>query len=268
VTAAQDPGQEAARGAANRESADTAGAREAAAQEVVRTGNTVPEPSVTSMFDSIAPVYDRMNTLMTAGMDGRWRRAAVRAANLSKGGTALDVACGTGKLTAALAAKVGPEGRVEGVDLSPAMLDEAQRAFGAMPGIEFVLGNALSLPVADRSFDAATIAFGLRNLASFEDGFREMARAVRSGGRVVCLELSVPRPRFMGRFYVALFRITAPFIGALFRRRAAYAYLPSSLKGFPPAEEIAATMRHVGLKDVGFKRLGLGTVALHWGTVA
>jgi len=95
-----------------------------------------------------------------------------------------------------------------------------------------------------------------------------MARAVRSGGRVVCLELSVPRPRFMGRFYVALFRITAPFIGALFRRRAAYAYLPSSLKGFPPAEEIAATMRHVGLKDVGFKRLGLGTVALHWGTVA
>ncbi len=268
MTAAQDPGQEAARGAANRESADTAGAREAAAQEVVRTGNTVPEPSVTSMFDSIAPVYDRMNTLMTAGMDGRWRRAAVRAANLSKGGTALDVACGTGKLTAALAAKVGPEGRVEGVDLSPAMLDEARRAFGAMRGIEFVLGNALSLPVADRSFDAATIAFGLRNLASFEDGFREMARAVRSGGRVVCLELSVPRPRFMGRFYVALFRITAPFIGALFRRRAAYAYLPSSLKGFPPAEEIAATMRHVGLKDVGFKRLGLGTVALHWGTVA
>ena len=268
MTAAQDPGQEAARGAANRESADTAGAREAAAQEVVRTGNTVPEPSVTSMFDSIAPVYDRMNTLMTAGMDGRWRRAAVRAANLSKGGTALDVACGTGKLTAALAAKVGPEGRVEGVDLSPAMLDEARRAFGAMRGIEFVLGNALSLPVADRSFDAATIAFGLRNLASFEDGFREMARAVRSGGRVVCLELSVPRPRFMGRFYVALFRITAPFIGALFRRRAAYAYLPSSLKGFPPAEETAATMRHVGLKDVGFKRLGLGTVALHWGTVA
>jgi demethylmenaquinone methyltransferase/2-methoxy-6-polyprenyl-1,4-benzoquinol methylase len=268
VTAAQDPGPEAARGVANRESADTAAAREAVAQEAIRTGNTVPEPSVTSMFDSIAPVYDRMNTLMTAGMDGRWRRAAVRAANLSKGGTALDVACGTGKLTAALAAKVGPEGRVEGVDLSPAMLDEARRAFGSMPGVEFVLGNALSLPVADRSFDAATIAFGLRNLASFEDGFREMARAVRSGGRVVCLELSVPRPRFMGRFYVALFRITAPFIGALFRRRAAYAYLPSSLKGFPPAEEIAATMRRVGLEDVRFKRLGLGSVALHWGTVA
>ena len=233
-----------------------------------RTGNTVPEPSVTNMFDSIAPVYDRMNTLMTAGMDGRWRRAAVRAARLSRGGSALDVACGTGKLTAALAGAVGPDGRVVGVDLSAAMLDEARRAFGGMPGVEFVLGNALALPVADGTFDAATIAFGLRNLASFEDGLREMARAVRSGGRVVCLELSVPRPRFMGRFYVGLFRTTAPFIGALFKRRAAYAYLPSSLNGFPAAEEIADTMRRVGLREVTFKRLALGTVALHWGTVA
>ena len=238
------------------------------AEDESRTGNTVPEPSVTHMFDSIAPVYDRMNTLMTAGMDGRWRRAAVRAARLSPGGTALDVACGTGKLTAALAGAVGSEGRVVGVDLSAAMLDEARRAFGDMPGVEFVLGNALALPVADGTFDAATIAFGLRNLASFEDGFREMARAVRSGGRVVCLELSVPRPRFMGRVYVGLFRTTAPLIGALFKRRAAYAYLPSSLNGFPAAEEIAATMRRVGLRDVAFKRLALGTVALHSGTVA
>lgn len=241
---------------------------EAEAREASRTGNTVPEPSVTTMFDSIAPVYDRMNTLMTAGMDGRWRRAAVRAARLSKGGSALDVACGTGKLTAALAGAVGPEGRVVGVDLSPAMLDEARRAFGEMPGVEFVLGNALALPVADGSFDAATIAFGLRNLASFEDGFREMARTVRSGGRVVCLELSVPRPRFMGRVYVGLFRVTAPLIGTLFRRRAAYVYLPSSLEGFPAPEEIAATMRRVGLQEVTFKRLTLGSVALHSGTVA
>jgi demethylmenaquinone methyltransferase / 2-methoxy-6-polyprenyl-1,4-benzoquinol methylase len=244
------------------------GPTEARADEISRTGNTVPEPSVTTMFDSIAPVYDRMNTLMTAGMDGRWRKAAVRAARLSLGGSALDVACGTGKLTAALAGAVGPEGRVVGVDLSAAMLDEARHAFGHMPGVDFVLGNALALPVADGSFDAATIAFGLRNLAGFEDGFREMARAVRSGGRVVCLELSVPRPRFMGRVYIGLFKVTAPFIGALFRHRAAYAYLPSSLNGFPAAEEIAATMTRVGLRDVTFKRLALGTVALHSGTVA
>jgi demethylmenaquinone methyltransferase/2-methoxy-6-polyprenyl-1,4-benzoquinol methylase len=255
VTGANEPDSEAARA-------------EAKARGASRTGNAVPEPRVTTMFDSIAPVYDRMNTLMTAGMDGRWRRAAVRAARLSKGGSALDVACGTGKLTAALAGAVGPEGRVVGVDLSPAMLDEARRAFGEMPGVEFVLGNALALPAEGGTFDAATIAFGLRNLASFEDGFREMARTVRSGGRVVCLELSVPRPRFLGRVYIGLFRVTAPFIGALFRRRAAYAYLPSSLNGFPAPEEIAATMRRVGLTEVTFKRLALGSVALHAGTVA
>lgn len=233
-----------------------------------RLGNTVPEPRVTTMFDSIAPVYDRMNTFMTAGSDGRWRRAAVRAAGLQRGGTALDVACGTGKLTAALAEAVGPDGHVLGVDLSPGMLDEARRACGDLPGIEFRLGNALALPVADGSFDAATIAFGLRNLASFEDGLREMARTVRSGGRVVCLELSVPRPRFMGRIYRGMFRMMAPVAGAIFRRRAAYSYLPRSLDGFPAAEEIAATMRRVGLTDVSFKRFALGAAALHVGTVA
>jgi demethylmenaquinone methyltransferase/2-methoxy-6-polyprenyl-1,4-benzoquinol methylase len=220
------------------------------------------------MFDSIAPVYDRMNTLMTAGLDGRWRRAAVRAAGLSRGGAALDVACGTGKLSASLAGAVGPEGRVLGVDISEAMLDIARRAYGELPGVVFRVGNALYLPVEDGSFDAATIAFGLRNLSSFEDGFREMARAVRSGGRVVCLELSVPRPRFMGRFYRGLFRITAPLIGTLFHRRAAYSYLPHSLDGFPSAEELAATMKRVGLRDVSFRRLALGAVALHVGTVA
>ena len=233
-----------------------------------RKGNDVPEPRVTTMFDSIAPVYDRMNTLMTAGFDGRWRRAAVRAARLSPGGTALDVACGTGKLTGALARAVGSDGLAVGVDLSQAMLDEARRVFGELPWVEFRLGNALDLPFADGSFDAATIAFGMRNLASFEAGFREMARVVRSGGRVVCLELSVPRPRFMGRVYTAVFRVTAPVMGATLRRRAAYSYLPRSLDGFPPAEEIAATMRRVGLKDVSFKRLGLGVVALHVGTAA
>ena len=180
----------------------------------------------------------------------------------------LDVACGTGKLTAALGRAVGPDGSVVGVDLSPVMLSEARRAIGDLAGVEFVLGNALALPVEDGSFDAATIAFGLRNLASFEDGFREMARAVRSGGRVVCLELSVPPSRLMGRFYAGVFRVTAPTMGAIFRRRAEYSYLPHSLDDFPKADEIAATMRRAGLRDVSFKRLAFGAVALHVGIVA
>jgi demethylmenaquinone methyltransferase/2-methoxy-6-polyprenyl-1,4-benzoquinol methylase len=233
-----------------------------------RTGNTVPESRVTTMFDSIAPVYDRMNTLMTAGLDGRWRRAAVRATGLSAGGAALDVACGTGKLAAALASAVGPTGHVVGVDLSEAMLDRARRAYGELAALEFRLGNALALPVADGAFDAATIAFGIRNLSSFEEGFREMARVVRPGGRVVCLELSVPRSRLAARAYTAAFRAMAPILGAAFRRRAAYSYLPHSLDGFPAAEEVARTMRRAGLRDVRFRRLALGAVAIHAGTVA
>ena len=233
-----------------------------------RAGNTVPEARVTGMFDAIAPVYDRANTLMTVGLDGRWRRAAVKAARLAPGNRAIDVACGTGKLTAALAGAVGPEGNVVGVDLSPAMLSEARRAVGDLPGLEFVLGNALALPAVDDSFDAATIAFGMRNLASFEDGFREMARVVRSGGRVVCLELSVPPSRLMGRFYSAVFRVTAPAMGAIFRRRAAYSYLPHSLDGFPRAEEIVAMMERAGLRDVKFRRFAFGAAALHVGIVA
>lgn len=248
--------------------AENADGEQAKVGTVGRAGNPVPETSVTSMFDSIAPVYDRMNTVMTAGMDGRWRKAALRATRLARGGAALDVACGTGKLTAALASIAGPEGRVVGVDLSPAMIDEARRVFAHLPGVEFRVGNALALPVEDDAYDAATIAFGMRNLSSYEAGFREMARAVRSGGRVVCLELSVPRPRFMGRVYQGMFRVSAPFMGAIFRRRAAYAYLPHSLEGFPAAEEIAAIMRQAGLRDVSFKRLALGAVALHVGTVA
>jgi demethylmenaquinone methyltransferase / 2-methoxy-6-polyprenyl-1,4-benzoquinol methylase len=232
-----------------------------------RSGNPVPEPRVASMFDSIAPVYDRMNTIMTAGLDGGWRRAAVRAANLEPGGSALDVACGTGKLTCALAATVGTVGRVVGVDLAPAMIEEARRACGDLVQIDFLVGNALALPFEAGSFDAATIAFGLRNLASFESGFREMARVVRPGGRVVCLELTTPRPKAFGRVYSALFGRMAPFVGTAFGRRAAYAYLPHSLQGFPAPEELAETMRSAGLVNVSVRRLGLGTVALHAGEV-
>jgi demethylmenaquinone methyltransferase/2-methoxy-6-polyprenyl-1,4-benzoquinol methylase len=231
-------------------------------------GNALPETRVTAMFDAIAPVYDRMNTIMTAGLDGSWRRKAVRATRLTAGGSAVDVACGTGKLTFDLSRVAGPSGDVVGIDLSPAMLEEAGRACGERKGVRFELGNALALPFPDASFDAATIAFGMRNLSSYEAGFAEMARVVRSGGRVVCLELSTPRPRWFGRLYLRVFHVFAPALGTLFRRRSAYEYLPHSLESYPDPHAIAATMKKVGLLDVGFKRLALGAVALHAGTVA
>lgn len=232
-----------------------------------RSGNTVPEPDVAAMFDEIAPVYDRLNTLMTFGADGRWRRAAVRATGVRPGGSAIDVASGTGKLAGALADRVGPFGRVLAVDLSPGMVAHASSEHRDVVQLEFRVANALDLPVDDGEFDAATIAFGLRNLSDYEAGFRELGRVVRPGGRVVCLELTLPERAVWRRVYHATFRRAAPIAGSLFGRRSAYGYLPTSLDGFPNADQLARTMRAAGLSDVSWRRLGLGAVALHVGRV-
>lgn len=235
-----------------------------------RSGNTVPQADVTAMFDGIAPVYDRMNTLMTAGLDGHWRGLAVAATGLRPGDGAVDAACGTGKLARALADRVGPLGRVEGVDLSPAMVDRAGAGSAGLTQLRFTVGDALHLPFPDGAFDAATIGFGLRNLPDFGGGFRELARVVRPGGRVVCLELSLPPFDPWARLYHATFRRTAPTLARLVGggRQAAYAYLPASLDAFPDAAALAETMRSAGLTEVRFRRLALGVVALHIGVVS
>jgi demethylmenaquinone methyltransferase/2-methoxy-6-polyprenyl-1,4-benzoquinol methylase len=233
-----------------------------------REGNPVPEADVRRMFDSIAPVYDRMNSVLTLGLDGRWRRAAVAATGLRPADSVVDVACGTGKLAALLADRVGPFGRVRGIDLSTAMIEVATREYGDLVQLEFHVGNALALPFEADEFDAATIAFGIRNLADFVDGFRELARVVRPGGTVVCLELSVPRPRWWGTIFHASFRRLAPAIGGLMGHRDEYRYLPESLEGFPDPDRLANAMRIAGLGDVYWRGLGLGSVALHVGRVA
>lgn len=221
------------------------------------------------MFDGIAPVYDRLNTLMTGGLDGHWRRLAVAATGLAPGEAAIDVACGTGKLTGSLAERVGPLGRVEAVDLSPAMVERASRALRGVPQVRVSVADALALPFPAGSFDAATIGFGLRNLPDFGAGFRELGRVVRPGGRVVCLELSLPPLRPWARVYHATFRRSAPLLARLAGggRQAAYSYLPASLDDFPEADDLAATMRSAGLAEVRFRRLATGAVALHVGTV-
>ena len=232
-----------------------------------RTGNDVSGPAVAAMFDEIAPVYDRMNSLLTLGRDAGWRRAAVAASAVGSADSVIDVACGTGKLAEALAHRVGPFGRVLAIDFAPAMIAEARARHRDLVQLEFAVGDALALPAHDATFDAATIAFGLRNLADFGAGFRELARVVRPGGRVICLELSVPRPRVWGRFYHGVFRRSAPLLGSFFGRGAAYRYLPSSLDGFPDPDELVRAMIGAGLTDVAYRRLGLGAVALHHGRV-
>ena len=225
---------------------------------------TLKPDQVREMFDRITPAYDRMNRLMSAGMDGLWRARAVRCAGLRPGASAVDVCCGTGDLAIELLDAVSSRGRVVGLDFSERML-EAARAKSSQ--VEWIRGDALDLPFGNGEFDAATVGFGVRNLPDIERGFRDMARVVRGGGRVVCLELTEP-PRLVAPFARMWTDRAVPLLGRLVARETdAYRYLPASVHRFPPAAELAAIMRDAGLERVQYRRLSGGAVALHVGTV-
>jgi len=216
---------------------------------------------VREMFDRISPSYDRMNLLMSMGQDGRWRRLGVRMAGVRPGDAALDVCCGTGDFAVELRRAVGPSGRVVGLDFSPQMLAVAR---AKSTGVDWIEGDALDLPVEDSAFDAATIAFGMRNLPDYRRGFQEMLRAVRPGGRVVCLEIARPRG-LIGRIGRVWFEWIVPRLGSLIGQGRAYTYLVESVRGYPTPEEIAAVMRTAGLVNVAWKPLTFGMVTLHVG---
>jgi demethylmenaquinone methyltransferase/2-methoxy-6-polyprenyl-1,4-benzoquinol methylase len=216
------------------------------------------------MFDRISPSYDRMNLLMSMGRDGRWRRLGVRASRAQPGDAALDVCCGTGDFAVELRRAVGPSGRVVGLDFSPQMLAVARRKCSA---VEWQQGDALALPFADGEFAAACVGFGVRNLSDHRRGFAEMARVVRPGGRVVCLEMSTP-PAPIRPFSQLWTDHGVPVLGRIVAHDPeAYRYLPASVHRFPSAPELAEIMREAGLVDVGYRRLMMGVVALHVGTV-
>jgi demethylmenaquinone methyltransferase/2-methoxy-6-polyprenyl-1,4-benzoquinol methylase len=225
---------------------------------------TLEPDQVRAMFDRITPAYDRMNRIMSLGMDGSWRTLAVRASGAAPGDAALDVCCGTGDLAIELLDAVSTRGRVVGLDFSDAMLAAARRKSSQ---IEWVRGDALALPFADAEFTAATIGFGMRNLADPQRGFAELARVVRPGGRVVCLELTDP-PAWATPFARLWTDRAVPLLGRLVARETdAYRYLPASVRRFPPADELAAVMARAGLRRVRYRRLSGGAVAVHVGTV-
>jgi demethylmenaquinone methyltransferase/2-methoxy-6-polyprenyl-1,4-benzoquinol methylase len=228
-----------------------------------RTG-TLEEGQVRAMFDRIARVYDVMNSVMTAGLHHRWRERAADLAELEPGGRALDVASGTGDLAIELARRVGPSGTVVGSDFSEPMLDVARRKSAA---VRWEWGNALDLPYPDDEFDAATVGFGARNFSDVDRGLAEMARVVRPGGRVVVLEITVPRRPPLSTFFSVWFDRVVPALGKVAGDPDAYAYLPSSVKRFPGPEALAARMHAVGLEDVRWILTAGGIIALHVGTV-
>jgi demethylmenaquinone methyltransferase/2-methoxy-6-polyprenyl-1,4-benzoquinol methylase len=217
------------------------------------------------MFDRIAGRYDLLNTVMTAGLNRLWNRRVLRATELRAGGTALDLACGTGSLTRDLAKKVGPEGHVLGVDFSGEMLRAARSR--PMPNVEYRLGDATDLSeVPSEAFDAATIAYGARNIPDLDALFSEMARTLKPGGVAVCLEIARPTGRVPAAFYGLWFDKIVPRLGGLISGDAsAYSYLPESVKEFVAPGELADIIRRNGLQDVTWRRLAGGIITLHRG---
>lgn len=221
---------------------------------------------VERMFSRIVRRYDLMNSLMTGGRDRSWRQLAVERAQ-PEGGLALDIGTGTGELALELLRR-GARAAV-GVDFSSEMLATARakveaRGTGRTP--HFLVGDALCLPFPESSFDVVISGFVVRNLADLKGGFREMRRVLRPGGRVVCLELTHPQPGAFARLFRFYFYRLVPLLGGVVTRDfEAYRYLPNSLSAFPAADDLAHIMTEAGLREVDYRLLASGTVAVHRG---
>ena len=221
----------------------------------------LPADGVRRMFDRIAPVYDAMNLVMTAGLDQRWRAATVREA-VRPGDRVLDACCGTGDL--AVAAQEAGASSVVGLDFSAAMLERARRK---APDVTFIEGDVLGLPFQDASFDVAVVGFGIRNVSDLEGGLRELRRVLRPGGRLGILEITTPRG-LLAPFYRVWFDRIVPLLGRVLPGGEAYTYLPASVRRFPPPEELAALFAANGFAQVRYRTFAGGIVALHVGEAA
>lgn len=226
---------------------------------------TLAPEAVRTMFDRIAPVYDVMNRVMTAGLDVRWRRLAAESV-VRSGDRVLDGACGTGDL--ALADLKAGAGSVTGLDFSPEMLARARKKAAPRDDVlEWVQGDLLALPFDDASFDSATVGFGVRNVSDLELSLKELRRVLRPGGRLAILEITQPRG-LLAPFFRLWFDRVVPLLGKVLPGGAAYSYLPASVRRFPDAESLASLLRDCGFGEVRYRLLAGSIVALHTGAAA
>jgi demethylmenaquinone methyltransferase / 2-methoxy-6-polyprenyl-1,4-benzoquinol methylase len=227
---------------------------------------------VREVFESVAPRYDLMNDLMSGGVHRLWKNALVDVVNPRAGEAMLDVAGGTGDIAFRLLKRVADKGgkaHVTICDINAAMLGVGRdRAVdrGLLRGLAWTTGDAEALPFPDRSFDAYTIAFGLRNVTAIDKALAEARRVLKPGGRFFCLEFSKVTSQPVGRIYDAYSERALPFFGRLVARDAeSYRYLHESIRRFPPQHELAKRMRDAGFESVGWRNMTLGIVALHSG---
>jgi demethylmenaquinone methyltransferase/2-methoxy-6-polyprenyl-1,4-benzoquinol methylase len=226
---------------------------------------------IAGMFDAIAPRYDLLNRVLSAGIDRRWRRRAIASLHLTGSDVLLDVCTGTADvaLEARAASRQGARGagRVVGVDFAGAMLRhglEKVRRAGESDRVRLVRGDAARLPVASASVDAATVAFGIRNVQQPELACAELARALRPAGRLAILEFGVPRIPGISRLYLWYFKHLLPLVGrTVSGHTAAYSYLPASVNAFPPPAEFMTILQQAGFTEVRAVPLTLGIVYLY-----
>ncbi len=223
---------------------------------------------VREMFASVAPRYDFVNRLLTAGIDEQWRRRAVRELALGPKSSVIDLCCGTGDVSFQLL-KRDPTTQIVGLDFCTPMLEGARRralAIANAQQISFVEGDVLALPYPDDSFDGAIMGFSMRNVVDLDGCLREVKRVLHPGRRFVNLDVSqAPNPFFRAMFR-AYFYGLVPLLGGLFGgAKAAYRYLPSSLTNFPPTHELADRFRAAGFIEVRSIALAGGAIALHVG---
>ncbi len=225
---------------------------------------------VREQFDPIARTYDRVNSLLSFGLDSRWRRKAVRALGLNEGARALDACGGTGRLARVLRRAVGREGLAAVYDLSLPMMEAGMRSgAGADPAghLPFIQADAEALPCRDESHDAVTMAFGLRNLARPEAGLREALRVLKPAGKLMILEFSVPANRLVRLLYDTYSFRWMPFAAGLIGgHRSPYRYLAESVRVFPAPERVCGMIREAGFTDVRARSLTCGIATIYLGT--
>jgi len=222
---------------------------------------------VRDAFHNISRRYDLLNHVLSGGIHVLWKRAAVQAARLGPGESGIDICCGTGDLVARMARAVGPKGHAIGLDFAPGMLAVAARrlaGLGFADRVTLICGDAETLPLADQTVDAATFAFGLRNVAHPERALREVYRVLRPQGRLVILEFSQPPAKFTRAVYDFYSQTIIPRIGGwLSGRRDAYQYLHDSIRQWPNPEQLSDVIRGAGFPDARYRLQSGGIAALH-----